>query len=1008
MTKRIEDFGTKIGGAKKDVWKVRGLKVEDLDDIDLREYLQFVTKDNIWPTPNYEEYLEWGMHPVCIYFMKNVRDKIQAKIDVYGDGRDRQRAELYIKFLHDVKHCCEKLRTPSDIVAFHEMLLYGYGYLDEHGKWTEKARKTPGLDNIFIRYIQFKPGDVLELKYETEIQRFPQSFRGDLKGVTIKQSFFDGRYKVVKGNKVISDRYGFKTAEEALEWAKTTLIKQLDEEKEEAKRKSKTVKIVRPQLQHIVRNGPDLRKGNDVTTDHILQAFKFRGGEFGNWNTQEDRQAYLNYAFDALIDLAYVLQCPLEFISFYPHGSYNNQMLAIAFGARGSGTALAHYECGRVVINLTKIRGAGCLAHEWAHALDDFLGVQSGIKGISTFLSGSVHDVRLTKTEIVEAFRSVMDVIKYKTRSVEEVVEACKEELNKLTNVRLKSWIDSELKYFAVNTSEKRRAATEEEKQLMNSLIDKLYETGEKQYLDEIIQLYKDVKGILPSKEMREIIKGILSRINVVKNTLKEYEQTGTITNLGRKETNFYRSAQELDKHRREAYYSTSCEMFARCFESYIEDRLPFKSQYLVHSTHNISYGELKPYPEGEERQAINEAIDNLMRVVIQAFGGGKAFPFNNYYKNSPEMNKSEEIKDKEIAKEDLNKAIQSEVKEKENVREAAQSSVTKKGISIESAIIMIYVEVNKKLDNTEVIKQLNKIQGILNSFGQHYYNGHKMKYNTVEDSANSITTSIAYEGLVIFSKPVDHLQLKNTVINEIKSTIEANAYEVKIIEPRLQKEENLYAVELERYNAALSKVAYLLNNVKAIPKNIEIDTEEAKESFDLNKEIERITDAADLREVLVKYADELIPGQLRVDYVTIFRHFCQLSSTKLQLGYIEEGHTPVKYLQGNSKGWVASKGKVIINSKETIEKKLESAIEPIVKVLIIRKYGNSRESDMISSGVTYMICKKLGLDVRSYCLTEEYERIAKNKGQLKHYFNLCGNNYKGIIASLELDKVIR
>ena len=31
----IDDFGQKIGGAKKDRWKEIGLGVEDLDDIDL-------------------------------------------------------------------------------------------------------------------------------------------------------------------------------------------------------------------------------------------------------------------------------------------------------------------------------------------------------------------------------------------------------------------------------------------------------------------------------------------------------------------------------------------------------------------------------------------------------------------------------------------------------------------------------------------------------------------------------------------------------------------------------------------------------------------------------------------------------------------------------------------------------------------------------------------------------------------------------------------------------------
>ena len=49
---------------------------------------------------------------------------------------------------------------------------------------------------------------------------------------------------------------------------------------------------------------------------------------------------------------------------------------------------MAHYEPLLEVINLTKLRGAGCLAHEWAHALDDILSeslmmrISNGGKGI--------------------------------------------------------------------------------------------------------------------------------------------------------------------------------------------------------------------------------------------------------------------------------------------------------------------------------------------------------------------------------------------------------------------------------------------------------------------------------------------------------------------------------------------------------------------------------------------------------------------------------------------------
>lgn len=49
-----EDFGEKIGGAKKDLWKDRGLYVDDLGAMNEREAEKFVKKDNVWKKPDYQ------------------------------------------------------------------------------------------------------------------------------------------------------------------------------------------------------------------------------------------------------------------------------------------------------------------------------------------------------------------------------------------------------------------------------------------------------------------------------------------------------------------------------------------------------------------------------------------------------------------------------------------------------------------------------------------------------------------------------------------------------------------------------------------------------------------------------------------------------------------------------------------------------------------------------------------------------------------------------------------
>ena len=53
-----EDFGEKIGGAKKDLWKDRGLYADDLEAMNEREAEKFVKKDNVWKKPDYAAMLE--------------------------------------------------------------------------------------------------------------------------------------------------------------------------------------------------------------------------------------------------------------------------------------------------------------------------------------------------------------------------------------------------------------------------------------------------------------------------------------------------------------------------------------------------------------------------------------------------------------------------------------------------------------------------------------------------------------------------------------------------------------------------------------------------------------------------------------------------------------------------------------------------------------------------------------------------------------------------------------
>lgn len=118
--------------------------------------------------------------------------------------------------------------------------------------------------------------------------------------------------------------------------------------------------------------------GKAVNEQMFTDAFGFRGVSFGNWVGQgagaKSRQGMLNDAYDALLDLSDLLGIPSKAISL-------NGTLGLSFGARGSGKASAHFEMDNLVINLTKTRGAGNLAHEWFHALDNYFARVRELRG---------------------------------------------------------------------------------------------------------------------------------------------------------------------------------------------------------------------------------------------------------------------------------------------------------------------------------------------------------------------------------------------------------------------------------------------------------------------------------------------------------------------------------------------------------------------------------------------------------------------------------------------------
>lgn len=617
---KITDFGEKIGGARKDRWADKRLCRDDLLTLSDREADKFVTKDNIWPKLNYETMVENGIQAYVVYLVKKIRDSLPAKIKpTASEERNKANREKYIELIEITRDVLEEVKSEEDLKGLFDKILVVNGYYDrDKRKWTEKAMGNPSLQNKFVKTIQITDWDIIKAKRDVERTGFPKKTDAWQKNIEIKETK-EGWVIHKKINRFgmyiqLSDEV-FDTKEKAEKYLLDKLKPQMQ--------KKKTDEPVIPQLAHIERIGKDYRSGN-VTGNDLIEAFGFRGGEFGNWATQKERQANLNYAYDALMDLADVLSIKPKHISL-------DGQLGIAFGARGSGgrnAALAHYEPSKIVINLTKMKGAGSLAHEWWHALDDYLGRLSGDRNASSpYLStGYSHNSKLPK-EVLSAFSLLKETLLYASKSKEEVIKDIRTDLEKRRNTLdyfLKPIIDKlENETYASRYDRKSkkyenvaiRKATEDELSLAYELISSLKDGIKiEESVESLSNLQKRVKDRVIDKKTRD---NLILYARILSSYKEQLEKAENGEVFSKKESNYLKNAKDIDRMlgRKKLYWSSIEELMARAFAAYVEDRLPAKSQYLVHSTKNDKY-KLKPYPEGEERVKINKAFDNLFTRI--------------------------------------------------------------------------------------------------------------------------------------------------------------------------------------------------------------------------------------------------------------------------------------------------------------------------------------------------------------------------------------------------------
>lgn len=181
------------------------------------------------------------------------------------------------------------------------------------------------------------------------------------------------------------------------------------------------IKGARPMFKPL-RKGMSLPGGiNSIQElEKLILSYGFRGIEYGNWLTEEDKFNYLASTYLALYDLNKVLK--------FQKNIGLDRSISLGFGSRGISRSLAHYNIRDKFININRYEktydrvkeysfrdsgGIHSLGHEYGHALDYIFGAH--IEQSKTSLSltaGNYHGTKIPNwKQAPDTLRGIMGMI---------------------------------------------------------------------------------------------------------------------------------------------------------------------------------------------------------------------------------------------------------------------------------------------------------------------------------------------------------------------------------------------------------------------------------------------------------------------------------------------------------------------------------------------------------------------------------------------------------------------
>lgn len=632
-SENYSDVGEKIGMARKDLAELRrayssGEKQVTAGDLETLENdpgfaATMVTRDNVGGKPDAFTHAlkDAGATPGAAFLMRRAYAAIAPKPDQSADGR-----RLYVlgtQYVQNIMSQCKTYDQWRDAAyELRNSIRYGFSYTPE-----EKTRVS--AINLAIRKHNDRASTTMSIEQARALRNDPElaQLRQELQGIqqTARAREVSDPNATGKIIKALGDRFlnTLDGRNDSTNKALTQAIR-YDTKQDwtwlEAKPapREKPTTSDKPKWERDVPETVERVGGRTETfnADRLKNAFNLRGVEYGNWMDEESSREHTQRAGEALYDLADVLG-----LGNNPSLISLNGRLAMAFGARGSGKAAAHYEPARKVVNMTKFQGGGSLAHEWGHALDNILGMLSRQMSVPGVTSGG--ELQMITTDGGFTTGQKPGTYSGLPKSVQDALKNVKAAIYD-GSIQAKNTMSFEPADDSTAEGRGRKEAIAKGFSTWKWADDQIARSMHPQ---ELMNVYtRRIAARYKGKKLRETLESSAKYLATKYNRPISYDiaEEGS----GGPTSNFVATAEKMGE-----YWKRPHELFARAFESYVMDKLKDKgmrNSYLVSGVRKENVeawaalhplierhgGKTSLYPRDEERTRINAAFDQLVSAL--------------------------------------------------------------------------------------------------------------------------------------------------------------------------------------------------------------------------------------------------------------------------------------------------------------------------------------------------------------------------------------------------------